>query len=275
MSHETTQPNPGDPGFDVFWAEIHSVLERWQKVWQGDKSKYTAQYPKWMVEAAEELFAHDMCDAWDWNEYVRAATVIIARHFRWGGEGRARQMSEPTVKDLAVRHRSDSAEVRVLLNGVALPIKEITGNWMTLDLIVESSVVEEVSPAPMPRKCICGHGLTAHGLGNGMCLVVGCKCAQMREDKFAEGGESAESEPNKATIPAQVGELIAPPLRNEPSAISNESSLGELKAALRKMTVEFRKHFREGDHTLHWRDALDSLTEAERVLARVSEGSGA
>jgi len=94
-------------------------------------------------------------------------------------------------------------------------------------------------------------------------------------EKFAEGGESAESEPNKATIPAQVGELIAPPLRNEPSAISNESSLGELKAALRKMTVEFRKHFREGDHTLHWRDALDSLTEAERVLARVSEGSGA
>jgi hypothetical protein len=140
---------------------------------------------------------------------------------------------------------------------------------------------QEVSPAPTPRKCICGHGLTAHGLGNGMCLVVGCKCAQMREDKFAEGGESAESEPNKATIPAQVGELIAPPLRNEPSAISNESSLGELKAALRSivegaMTAELdtRCHIcRPSDEFRH--EESCPILQAERVLARVSEGSGA
>src|SRR6185312_5667438 len=188
------------------------------------------------------------------------------------------------------------------MSGVGSESRETGYPWMGKlgKKIGESRGVEEVSPAdendtcpdgswagPLgkpqevsPRKCICGHGLTAHGVGNGMCLVVGCKCAQMREDKFAEGGEPAESEPNKATIPAQVGELIAPPLRNEPSAISNESSLGELKAALREIGNMTGTPIPAYAAIVQQRDAaiasLYKISEiVKRVLARVSEGSGA
>lgn len=65
----------------VDWDTVHALLEPWQKVWSGDKAKYADKYPDWMVDAAAELFAHDMCDAWGWDTYVSAATVIISRHF--------------------------------------------------------------------------------------------------------------------------------------------------------------------------------------------------
>jgi hypothetical protein len=65
---------------DKDWDTVHELLEPWQKVWSGDRAKFEADYPAWIVDAAAELFAHDMCDAWVWNEYVKAAAVIISRH---------------------------------------------------------------------------------------------------------------------------------------------------------------------------------------------------
>jgi hypothetical protein len=70
---------------DAWWAKVHALLASWQEIWQADKAKFTDSHPKWMVEAAEELFAHDMCDAWDWNDYVKAALVIIERHYANAG----------------------------------------------------------------------------------------------------------------------------------------------------------------------------------------------
>jgi hypothetical protein len=70
------RPQSAEPN----WEEVHSLLDKWEKVWNGDKAKFTATYPQWIVDAAGELFAHDICDKWAWNDYVRAAAVIIARH---------------------------------------------------------------------------------------------------------------------------------------------------------------------------------------------------
>jgi hypothetical protein len=67
---------------DKEWDTVHELLEPWQKVWAGDRDKFAADYPLWILDAAAELFAHDMCDVWVWNEYVKAAAVIIARHFK-------------------------------------------------------------------------------------------------------------------------------------------------------------------------------------------------
>jgi hypothetical protein len=77
----SNQPEPNDPEYNAFWKELWHLHERWEKLWKADKAKYEAKYPKWMVDAATEIFAHDMCDAWSWNEYVKAATVIMYRHF--------------------------------------------------------------------------------------------------------------------------------------------------------------------------------------------------
>ena len=65
---------------DLDWDKVHALLEPWQEVWKGDKIKFAAKYPEWMVNAAAEIFAHDICDAWSWNDYVAAATVIMSRH---------------------------------------------------------------------------------------------------------------------------------------------------------------------------------------------------
>jgi hypothetical protein len=86
-SNEAAQPSEavsqdgriGGEGPD--WNKVHGLLEPWREVWEGDRSKLS-KYPTWLVNAAEELFAHDMCDAWDWNDYVHAASVIIARHYK-------------------------------------------------------------------------------------------------------------------------------------------------------------------------------------------------
>jgi len=67
---------------DLDWDKVHALLEPWQEVWAGDKAKYLGKYPEWMVNAAAELFAHDICDVWSWNDYVSAAAVIIDRHYK-------------------------------------------------------------------------------------------------------------------------------------------------------------------------------------------------
>ena len=75
------KPPAQDRDKPEFWHIVHGLLEPWQKVWAGDREKFDAEYPQWILDAAAELFAHDMCDAWAWNEYVSAAAVIITRHF--------------------------------------------------------------------------------------------------------------------------------------------------------------------------------------------------
>lgn len=71
--------NDQPPNLD--WDKVHALLEPWEKVWEGDKNKFTGQYSQWMIDAAGELFAHDICDKWSWNDYVAASTVIISRHY--------------------------------------------------------------------------------------------------------------------------------------------------------------------------------------------------
>lgn len=69
------------PLWSTKWDTIHTMLENWRQLWHGDKASYGDKYPAWMLDAAAELFAHDMCDAWDWNDYVKVACVIISRHY--------------------------------------------------------------------------------------------------------------------------------------------------------------------------------------------------
>jgi hypothetical protein len=64
------------------WDKVHTLLELWQKVWEGDRVKYEGEYPAWLLDACGELFAHDLCDQWAWNDYVKASAVIIWRHFQ-------------------------------------------------------------------------------------------------------------------------------------------------------------------------------------------------
>ena len=56
-------------------------LKPWQEIWLGDRQKFEAKYPDWVLDAAAELFAHDICDRWAWDEYAKAAAVIIKRHW--------------------------------------------------------------------------------------------------------------------------------------------------------------------------------------------------
>lgn len=65
-----------------WWDKVWACFEQWQEIWKADRASYEKQYPVWLVRAAEEIFAFDMCDAWSWNDYVKAACVIIDRHFQ-------------------------------------------------------------------------------------------------------------------------------------------------------------------------------------------------
>lgn len=61
--------------------KIWQLVEQWAEVWQADRAKFATQFPAWMVAAATEIFAHDYCDAWNYNEYVSAVCVLLNRHF--------------------------------------------------------------------------------------------------------------------------------------------------------------------------------------------------
>ncbi len=72
---------------------------------------------------------------------------------------------------------------------------------------------------------------------------------------------------SRAVEEAQPNHLTAAVTQKLKDAEERERRMRE---ALTKVAVKFREHFREGEITLHWRDALDALAEAE---LRVSEGS--
>jgi hypothetical protein len=76
------------------WDKVLKLLEPWQEVWNGDRAQYEQQFPSWMLDAANELFAHDACDAWAWDEYVKAAATIIKRHYDAGAKASQEKVAE-------------------------------------------------------------------------------------------------------------------------------------------------------------------------------------
>lgn len=98
-------PPQGTAPEEYKWKTINALLEPWRKIWEGDREQFKRTFPSWVTSAAEELFAHDLCDAWAWNEYVKAASVIIARHFAARPQT-AEQSADRPIKELCDIHRA-------------------------------------------------------------------------------------------------------------------------------------------------------------------------
>ncbi len=110
----------------------------------------------------------------------------------------------------------------------------------------EEGIIEHF-PSAVEDGCVCG-----------VCEAV--------RSKLAESERERERLKEDLTC-VGLGDLQVLRERAEAAELLNQ----KLREALQQVCTKFRQHFGDGDWTKHWRDALDALAAAERLLASEPE----